>query len=82
MAGSAVVVANGPQAPGPEKQKLKAELDNDNRDVADLWSDALKAYKGVMGFELKPTFGSVQDMIKFGGNEMSNFHKFRHNEKK
>ena len=68
--------------PPPQQQKLKQELDNDTRDVADLWNDALKSYKGIVGFDLQPRFNNVQSMIDFGGNEMANFHKFRHNEKK
>ncbi|KAF4971548.1 hypothetical protein FZEAL_9832 [Fusarium zealandicum] len=57
-------------------------LEEDSRDVADLWKDALKAYKGIVGFDLEKKFDSVDAMIKQGSNEMDNFHKFRHDEKK
>lgn len=54
----------------------------ENRDVADLWKDALKAYKGIVGFDLEKRFDNVQAMIGQGTKEMNGFHKFRHNEKK
>ncbi|KAJ4251856.1 hypothetical protein NW762_011153 [Fusarium torreyae] len=54
----------------------------EGRDVADLWKDALKAYKGIVGFDLEKKFDSVQAMIDQGTHEMNNFHKFRHNDKK
>jgi hypothetical protein len=57
-------------------------LEEDNRDVADLWKDALKSYRGIVGFELEPKFSNVQAMLDFGVNEMNNFHSFRHNNKK
>lgn len=65
-----------------EKPKLPEELKDDNRDVSDLWKDALKQYKGIVGFDLDRKFNDVQSMIDFGTKEMNNFHKFRHNEKK
>lgn len=71
-----------PLASEQQKMKLKEELEGDNRDVADLWNEALKSYKGIVGFDLKPQFANVNAMIEFGGNEMAHFHKFRHNEKK
>lgn len=66
----------------PEKPNLPDDLKDDNRDVADLWKDALKAYKGIVGFDLEKKFDNVEAMIKQGTHEMNNFHKFRHNEKK
>ena len=40
--------------PSDEKQvQLPADLQEENRDVADLWKDALKAYKGIVGFDLE-----------------------------
>ncbi|UKZ68188.1 uncharacterized protein TrAtP1_009223 [Trichoderma atroviride] len=66
-----------------EEKKLAAEdIEKDNRDVADLWKDALKQYKGIVGFDLQPKFNNVQAMIDFGTGEMNAFHKFRHNSKK
>ncbi|KAK7424652.1 hypothetical protein QQZ08_008535 [Neonectria magnoliae] len=61
---------------------LAKELESDNRDVADLWKDALKQYKGIVGFDLEQKFGNVEAMIAKGTDEMNNFHKFRHNDKK
>lgn len=61
---------------------LKAKLDADKRDVSDLWKDALKQYKGIVGFELERKFDNVQGMIDFGGDQMMNFHKFRHDKGK
>lgn len=53
-----------------------------HRDVADLWSDALRAYKGIVGTDLQPKFANVNEIIAFGTKEMNSFHKFRHNQKK
>ncbi|KAM5378662.1 hypothetical protein ACJZ2D_004461 [Fusarium nematophilum] len=66
----------------PEAPRLPDDLKNDTRDVSDLWKDALKAYKGIVGFDLEKRFDSVQAMVDQGTKEMNNFHKFRHNEKK
>lgn len=63
-------------------QTIKKELAADNRDVADLWNDALRKYKGIVGEDLLPKFTSVDAMIKFGTEEMNGFHKFRHSDKK
>lgn len=64
-------------------KKLAAEdIEKDNRDVADLWKEALKQYKGIVGFDLQPKFNNAQAMIDFGTGEMNAFHKFRHNSKK
>jgi hypothetical protein len=67
---------------GGDKKVIPEDLENDNRDVADLWKQALKEYKGIVGFDLQPKFNNVQAMIDFGTNEMNSFHKFRHNTKK
>ncbi|EKG11466.1 hypothetical protein MPH_11481 [Macrophomina phaseolina MS6] len=61
---------------------MKEELDKDKRDVSDLWNDALKNYKGIVGVSLQPKFAGVDEMIKFGTEQMNAFHRFRHNEKK
>ncbi|PNP46550.1 hypothetical protein TGAMA5MH_02008 [Trichoderma gamsii] len=65
-----------------EKKLTAEDIEKDNRDVADLWKDALKQYKGIVGFDLQPKFNNVQAMIDFGTGEMNSFHKFRHNSKK
>jgi len=39
-----VIMAVG--TPPAQQQRLKQELENDTRDVADLWNEALKSYKG------------------------------------
>jgi hypothetical protein len=65
-----------------EKVRLPADLQEENRDVADLWKDALKAYKGIVGFDLEKKFDNVQAMIDQGTKEMNSFHSFRHNDKK
>lgn len=67
---------------GDEKKMVPEDLESDNRDVADLWKQALKQYKGIVGFDLQPKFNNVQAMIDFGTDEMNAFHKFRHNSKK
>ncbi|KAK0373549.1 hypothetical protein CLIM01_09075 [Colletotrichum limetticola] len=57
-------------------------LKNDNRDISDLWQEALKNYKGIVGFDLQRSFDNVQDMIKFANQEMERFHDYRHNKGK
>jgi hypothetical protein len=69
-------------ADDPKASKMKEELEKDTRDVADLWSEAIRQYNGVVGVELKPQFTNVQAMIDFGSEEMGKFRKFRHNDKK
>ncbi|EXJ61521.1 hypothetical protein A1O7_01949 [Cladophialophora yegresii CBS 114405] len=66
----------------PDLLAIKKELANDSRDVADLWNDALRKYKGIVGEDLLPKFASVDAMVQFGTIEMENFHQFRHNQKK
>lgn len=65
-----------------DPKQIKAELEKDTRDIAALWSDALRNYKGIAGVSLQPEFKSVDDMIKFGTEQMNGFHKFRHDQKK
>lgn len=62
--------------------KVHESIKDDDRDVADLWQDALKQYKGIVGFPLERKFDKVDDMVAFGVKEMNSFHKFRHNDKK
>ncbi|KAK2739310.1 NACHT and TPR domain-containing protein [Colletotrichum kahawae] len=63
-------------------QRVPDDMAGDNRDVADLWKDALKTYKGIVGFDLERKFENVEAMITQGTKEMQNFHKFRHDDKK
>ncbi|KAH8660269.1 hypothetical protein BX600DRAFT_499475 [Xylariales sp. PMI_506] len=63
-------------------EKLPQKLQNDTRDVADLWKDALKSYKGIVGFDLEHQYQNVGAMVAAGTEEMNNFHKFRHDKKK
>ncbi|KAK1502869.1 hypothetical protein CTAM01_04858 [Colletotrichum tamarilloi] len=63
-------------------EEWKNTLKNDNRDISDLWQEALKNYKGIVGFDLQRSFDNVQDMIKFANQEMERFHDYRHNKGK
>lgn len=65
-----------------DPEEVKKQLENDDRDVSDLWKEALKAYKGIVGFDLNKKFDNLQSMIDQGVDDMNHFHKFRHNEKK
>ncbi|KAK5992087.1 hypothetical protein PT974_05485 [Cladobotryum mycophilum] len=70
-------------AADPEKRHAVPEdLKDDERDVSDLWKQALHNYKGIVGFDLERKFDNVQAMVDFGTAEMNAFHKFRHNNKK
>lgn len=62
--------------------KIHESIKDDERDVSDLWHDALKKYQGIVGFSLERKFDSADAMVKFGASEMNKFHKFRHDEKK
>ena len=64
-----------------EVQKIGVELDTDKRDVADLWNDALKQYKGIVG-DVQPKFVNVEQMIQYGNEQMKGFHHWRHDQKK
>ena len=66
----------------PEVKRIKEELEKDTRDVSDLWNDALRNYKGIVGEGLVPKYKSVEEMIQAGTEQMNAFHKFRHNDKK
>lgn len=65
-----------------KRNAIKLELEHDRRDVKDLWNDALRAYKGILGQELIPTYPNVDAMIKSGIDQMNSFHKWRHNDSK
>ncbi|KAK3372728.1 hypothetical protein B0H63DRAFT_401878 [Podospora didyma] len=69
-------------AAAPPILKLPKQIKDDNRDIADIWAEALKNYKGIVGFDLKPRTPNVQGLIELGSEEVHNFHKFRHNESK
>ncbi|RGP75727.1 nacht and tpr domain-containing [Fusarium sporotrichioides] len=58
------------------------EEEDDGQAIARLWEEALKGYKGVAGRDLKQRFVDTQAMIDQATNDMENFHKYRHNEKK
>ncbi|KAF9768835.1 hypothetical protein IL306_013811 [Fusarium sp. DS 682] len=62
--------------------ELEKQLKNDDRDVADLWKEALKSYESIVGFGLQRKFDNVQSMLDFGTDQMNNFHKFRHDKGK
>ncbi|KAM5349900.1 hypothetical protein ACJ41O_006405 [Fusarium nematophilum] len=64
------------------RSELEQQLKNDDRDVADLWKEALKSYKGIVGFDLQRKFDNVQGMLDYGTDQMNNFHKFRHDKGK
>ena len=70
------------KTPQIDPNAVKQRLDGDKRDIAEMWSDALKAYRGIMGVHLQPEFANTRQMIDFGTEQMNNFHRFRHNEKK
>ncbi|KAH8800920.1 hypothetical protein F5884DRAFT_890807 [Xylogone sp. PMI_703] len=55
---------------------------DDDRDVVDIWQQALRNYKGIVRFDLKRKFDNTQAMIDFVTGEMNTFHKFRYNDKK
>ena len=78
----AVAETNGTNADIEDVQKMKQELDRDSRDVSDLWNDALKRYKGIVGVDLQAKFTSVDAMVAYGAEQMQGFHKFRHDQKK
>ncbi|KAI8271536.1 hypothetical protein K4K56_003210 [Colletotrichum sp. SAR 10_98] len=61
---------------------VEKQLSTDDRDVKDLWQEALKGYQGIVGFSLERKFDNVQSMLDFGTEQMSKFHKFRHDKGK
>ncbi|KAM0199639.1 hypothetical protein ACHAQI_012013 [Fusarium lateritium] len=68
-----------PKRPNGE---LETQLKSDDRDVADLWNEALKIYQSIVGFDLARKFDNAQSMLDFGTDQMNNFHKFRHDKGK
>ncbi|KAH7310782.1 hypothetical protein B0I35DRAFT_357885 [Stachybotrys elegans] len=66
----------------PTVVALPKELQEDDRDVSDLWKQALQNYKGIVGFDLERKFDNVEAMVSFGTEQMNNFHRFRHDQKK
>lgn len=63
-----------------DTSRMKEEL-KDDRNITDLWNDALSKYQGIVGVQLRPKFGSVEEMIAHGTEQMNNFRQFRHNKK-
>ncbi|KAI6764010.1 hypothetical protein HG530_007799 [Fusarium avenaceum] len=63
-------------------EQLETQLESDDRDVADLWKEALKSYQSIVGFDLDRKFDNAQSMLDFGTDQMNNFHKFRHDKGK
>ncbi|RDW63670.1 hypothetical protein BP6252_11215 [Coleophoma cylindrospora] len=65
---------------------MKVELERDQRDVSDLWNDALKKYRGIVQVDLDklpvPRFTSTEEMISYGSEQMEGFHRYRHNQQK
>ncbi|KAF4992395.1 hypothetical protein FGRMN_7207 [Fusarium graminum] len=61
---------------------MEKKLNDDDRDVVDLWKEALKSYQSIVGFGLDRKFDSSQSMLDFGTDQMNNFHKFRHDKGK
>ncbi|SPJ78834.1 uncharacterized protein FTOL_07225 [Fusarium torulosum] len=62
--------------------ELETQLKSDDRDVADLWKEALKGYQSIVGFDLDRKFDNAKSMLDFGTDQMNNFHKFRHDKGK
>lgn len=75
-------MANSSDPRGEARSELEEQLKNDNRDVADLWKEALKSYKGIVGLDLQRKFDNAKDMLDYGTVQMNNFHRFRHDEGK
>lgn len=65
-----------------KEDSLRVELENDCRDVNEIWATAMQRYKGIVGFELERKYNNVQDMVDAGTSDMANFHKWRHNQGK
>jgi hypothetical protein len=62
----------------PSKYQLvKKQLDEDKRDIADLWNTAIKAYDNASERKLTPDFGSVQQMREFADQQTIDFNIFR-----
>lgn len=67
-----------------DKDRIRYQNDG-AKDVADIWSDAIRQYQGIGGKDLKAgynQFKSVETMIEFGCQEMENFHAFRYDDNK
>lgn len=47
-------------------QRVSGDMAGDNRDVADLCKDALKTYKGIVGFDLERKFENFEAVIHPG----------------
>jgi len=71
-------MATNPKAEPPLPKQIK----DDVRDVAEIWSEALKAYEGVVEFSLTSRAADAQGFVDLGTDEMKKFHRFRHDEKR
>lgn len=74
-----------PSSVPDSRNTIKFTLENDKRDIKDLWNEALKDYRGIVGkalpLQTKSEFHNVDDMIKFGALERDVFEKWRHDGK-
>lgn len=61
-----------------DRGAMRTDLENERRDVKDLWNEALRSYKDVIGEELKQTFPNVDAIREDGIKQMNAFHKWRH----
>ena len=62
----------------PSKYQLvKKQLDEDKRDIADLWNTAIRAYNDASDRKLTADFGSVQQMREFADKQTIEFNIFR-----
>ncbi|KAL2691555.1 hypothetical protein Neosp_001944 [[Neocosmospora] mangrovei] len=59
-------------------EALRKELENDRRDLADLWNEALRDYQNSVGTNLQAKYGDVKEIADFASKEMEKFQNFRH----
>lgn len=70
-----------------DRRTIKASLENDRRDVKDLWSNALEACRYILPGEFQAsfaigTYGNVETIISRANDHMESWHHFRHNKSK
>ncbi|KAI8723317.1 Goodbye domain-containing protein [Fusarium sp. LHS14.1] len=70
------------QAHKDSDEALREELENDRRDLADLWNKALLDYRGSVGTDLQAEYGNVKEIADFASKELDKFQKFRHSKNK
>ncbi|KAK7397706.1 hypothetical protein QQX98_012921 [Neonectria punicea] len=61
---------------------LREELENDGRNLVDLWNEALLGYQRSVGINLQAKYGNVKEIADFASKELENFQKFRHSKSK